>query len=134
MNRMRQLLIAAALLAVLSLAGAVPDKLLAALRTEAREAEGQGAGPAKWEYCAVSKAAYAGPPRAGIYWISYLNETGVQVVEVQASATEGGGASFANAISKLGAEGWEMVAPGPLEVNQGQSSAIYFKRPKQSAR
>jgi hypothetical protein len=52
-------------------------------------------------------------------------------MEVQASATEGGGAAFAKAISKLGSEGWEMVAPGPLEVNQGQVNALYFRRPKQ---
>lgn len=134
MNRIRLLLVAAALLVGLSLAGAVPDKLLAALRTEASEVERPDAVLTKWEYCALSKAAYAGPPRAGVYWISYFNETGVQVVEVQASATEGGGAAFAKAISRLGAEGWEMVAPGPLDVNQGQSSALYFKRPKQSTR
>ncbi|HEY9284486.1 MAG TPA: hypothetical protein VIP46_13600 [Pyrinomonadaceae bacterium] len=130
MNRKRLLLAAAVILAGLALAAAVSDNLLAAPGAQAREAVAPGAGQ-RWEYCALSKATYAGPPRAGIYWISYFNETGVQVVEVQASATEGSGAAFSKAINRLGAEGWEMVAPGPLEVNQSQSSALYFKRPKQ---
>jgi len=129
MNRKRLLLVLPAALAVLALAAAVSGKLLAASGAQAREAEGPGAGQ-RWEYCALSKAAYAGPPRAGVYWISYFHETGVQVVEVQASATEGGGAAFAKAINRLGSEGWEMVAPGALDVNQGQSNALYFKRPK----
>ena len=133
MNRKQLLLVLPAILAGLVLAAAVSDKLLATPSAQAREAEGPGAGQ-RWEYCALSKAAYSGPPRAGIYWISYFNETGVQVAEVQASATEGGGAAFAKAISRLGSEGWEMVAPGALDVNQSQTSALYFKRPKQSSR
>lgn len=133
MNRKRRLLVIPALLGVLSLAWAMPGDFSFAARTQAREAEGAGLRQS-WEYCALSKAAYVGPPRAGIYWISYFNETGVQVVEVQSSATEGGGAAFAKAINKLGSDGWEMVAPGPAEVNQLQVSALYFKRPKQSSR
>lgn len=129
----RRLLFISVLLFALSLAWVALGNSPFAARTQAREAEGAGT-RLGWEYCAVSKAAYAGPPRAGVYWISYFQEAGVQVVEVQASATEGGGAAFAKAISKLGAEGWEMVAPGPLDVNQGQSSALYFKRPKQSSK
>lgn len=129
MNRKRLLLIASLLLGALTLTWAVTGNFSFARQTQAREAGASDAGQ-RWEYCAVSKAAYAGPPRAGVYWISYFRETGVQVVEVQASATEGAGAAFAKAVSKLGAEGWEMVAVGPLEVNQGQSGAIYFKRPK----
>jgi hypothetical protein len=53
---------------------------------------------------------------------------------VQASVTEGNGAAMGKALSKLGNEGWEMVAPGPLEVNQVSTTALYFKRPKASAR
>jgi len=130
MNSKRLLLAAALILSGSALAAAVSGKLIAAPEGEARASEAAGAAQ-RWEYCALSKAAYSGTPRAGIYWISYFNETGVQVVEVQASVTEGSGAAFAKAINKLGSEGWEMVAPGPLEVNQSQSSALYFKRPKQ---
>ncbi len=133
MSRKRQLLAASVILTGLMLAAAVSNKFLPTPGAQAREADGPGVGQ-RWEYCAVSKAAYAGPPRAGVYWISYFHEAGVQVVEVQASPTEGSGAAFAKAVSKLGSEGWEMVAPGPLEVNQAQASALYFKRPKQSPR
>jgi hypothetical protein len=130
MNSKRRLLVTLVLLGALALAWAVPTNFSFAMRTQAREIKVPEAGQ-QWEYCALSKAAYAGPPRAGVYWISYFRETGVQVVEVQASVAEGGGAAFAKAISRLGSEGWEMVAPGPLEVNQAQSSSLYFKRPKQ---
>jgi hypothetical protein len=102
-------------------------------QTRAEQSEESSAGQ-KWEYCALSKAAYVGSARGGIYWISYFRETGVQVVEVEASVTDGNGAALAKTISKLGSEGWEMVAPGPLEMNQGLTSAFYFKRPKQAVR
>jgi hypothetical protein len=133
MNRTRQLLVSLLLLAGWSLSGALPGKLLSVPETQAQKAD-ESSVVQKWEYCALSKAAYAGSARGGIYWISYFHETGVQVVEVQASVTEGNGAAMAKAISKLGSEGWEMVAPGPLEVNQVSTTALYFKRPKSAAR
>ena len=82
----------------------------------------------KWEYCSLTRAAYPGSARGGLYWISYFRDGGVQVVEVEEQATERGGP--AKAISKLGEEGWEMVGQGPLEIRQGGLNAIYFKRPK----
>ncbi|HEY0100821.1 MAG TPA: hypothetical protein VGB76_17880 [Pyrinomonadaceae bacterium] len=133
MDRTRQLLFILLLLVGWSFSGALTGKLLSVPQTRAEETEQSNAGM-KWEYCALSKAAYAGSARGGIYWISYFQETGVQVVEVQASVTEGNGAAMAKAISKLGSEGWEMVAPAPLEVNQVSTTALYFKRPKAAAR
>lgn len=133
MDRKRQLLAATVLVGSTLVAAAVTDRFFPARRAQAREAEGQALGR-KWEYCALSKSAYVGPSRGGVYWISYFQESGVRVVEVEASATDGAGAAFAKAVAKLGAEGWEMVAPGQLEVNQVQSGAIYFKRPKPPAR
>jgi hypothetical protein len=133
MNRKRQLFVASVIAGSMLVAGAVTDKLLTPPRAQAREVAGQDLSR-KWEYCALSKAAYLGPSRAGVHWINYFQENGVRVVEVEASATEGGGAAFAKAISRLGSEGWEMVAPGQIEVNQGQTGAIYFKRPKQLVR
>lgn len=132
MDRMRQLIVVLLLLAGWSLGGALPAKLFSVPPTRAEQSEESNAGQ-KWEYCALSKAAYVGSARGGIYWISYFRETGVKVVEVQASVTEGNGAAMAKAISKLGSEGWEMVVPAPLEMNQGTTTALYFKRPKQAA-
>jgi hypothetical protein len=82
----------------------------------------------KWEYCSLTRAAYPGSNRGGLYWISYFRDGGVQVVEVEEQATERGGP--AKAIAKLGEEGWEMVGQGPLEIRQGNLNSIYFKRPK----
>lgn len=128
MDKTRQFLVILLLLVGWSFSGALPGKLFSVPQTRAERMEEPSAGP-KWEYCALSKAAYVGSARGGLYWISYFRETGVQVVEVQASVTEGSGAAFAKAISKLGSEGWEMVTPGPLEVNQVSTNALYFKRP-----
>lgn len=132
MDRMRQLIVILLLLTGWSLSGALPGKLFSVPQTRAQQSEASSAG-SKWEYCALSKAAYVGSARGGIYWISYFHETGVQVIEVQASVTDGNGAAMSKAISKLGSEGWEMVAPGLLEMNQGLTTALYFKRPKQAA-
>ena len=82
----------------------------------------------KWEYCALTKAAYVGSSRGGLYWISYFRDAGVEVVEVEDAALERNGP--ARAIAKLGAEGWELVGEGPLEIRAGGVRALYFKRPK----
>ena len=76
----------------------------------------------KWEYCSLTRAAYPGSNRGGLYWISYFRDGGVQVVEVEEQATERGGP--AKAIAKLGEEGWEMsgVAQHP------PFAYFYFKR------
>ena len=83
--------------------------------------------PQRWEYASLTRAA-TGPTRGGLYWISYFSEKGVRVVEVEEQATEQGGP--ARAIAQLGADGWEMVGQGPLEIRQGGLNAIYFKRPR----
>lgn len=83
----------------------------------------------KWEYCTVSKAKFTNSNRAGIYWISYFKENGVQVVEFEDTPTEKNGTS--KIIAKLGAEGWELVGQAPLDVRQGAPiDALYFKRKK----
>ncbi len=91
--------------------------------------QAQSANVKKWEYCTVSRAKYANALKAGTYWISYFREDGVQVVEVEESATERNGAT--KAIAKLGAEGWELVGAGNLDIRQGAPvEALYFKRQK----
>jgi len=83
----------------------------------------------KWEYCTVSRAKYSGNTKIGVYWISYFKEDGVQVVEIEETATERNGAT--KAIAKLGAEGWELVGTGNLDIRQGAPvDALYFKRQK----
>lgn len=84
-------------------------------------------GPDRWEYCSLSKA-MVGQGRGGLYWITYFRNGGAQVVETEELATERYGPS--KAIAMLGAEGWEMVGEGPLEMRAGGLNAIYFKRPR----
>lgn len=83
----------------------------------------------KWEYCALSRAAYTATNRRGTYWINYFRETGVEVVGVEEVAFEQDTA--AKVIAKLGEEGWEMIGPGELPVKSASVGAIYFKRRKQ---
>lgn len=82
----------------------------------------------KWEYCALTRAAYVVSNRGGLYWISYFRDSGVQVVEIEDTALEKNGPS--KALARLGEEGWEMIGEGPLEIRQGELKALYFKRPK----
>jgi len=84
----------------------------------------------KWEYCAVSKAGYAGSSRGGAYWISYFKEPGVEIVEIEEKISDQQGAPIARAIAKLGEEGWEMVGQSDLPVKTARLEAIYFKRQK----
>ena len=74
------------------LGGAVSDALHNHAPARAQSAdESQATRAQKWEYCALTKAAYAGTGRAGIYWISYFRDTGVQVMEIEDAATERNG-------------------------------------------
>lgn len=129
----RKLGLAAALLLLAAgwlLGGPVANRLSPLARTRASQS-GEARGGPQWEYCAVTRAAYAGQARSGNYWIVYFRDTGVRTVDVEASATEGSDAAFAKAVARLGSEGWEMVAPGALDVRQGAANALYFKRQKQ---
>ena len=128
MNKRRYMLLLVLMIAGF-LGGAVSNRLftLAPARAQLSD-EPKAAAAQKWEYCALTKAAYAGTGRAGIHWISYFREAGVQVVEMEDPATERNGP--AKSIAKLGEEGWEMVGQGQLEIRQRGVPALYFKRPK----
>ena len=128
MNQRRYMLLLVLMIAGF-LGGEVSNRLFtlpparAQLNDEPKPAVGQ-----KWEYCALTKAAYAGTGKAGVYWISYFRDAGVQVVEMEDLATERNGP--AKSLAKLGEEGWEMVGQGQLEIRQRGVAALYFKRPK----
>ena len=132
MNKKRHLLVIVLIMAGGLSGAALSGRFLTVTSTQARQSEVSGG--QKWEYCALSKAGYAASSRGGIYWISFFRDAGVQVVEVEGSASEGNGAALAKAIARLGGEGWEMVGQGPLEIRQGATSALYFKRPKTESR
>ena len=129
MNGRRYAAIAALVLAF-ACGAALGGRFLASARTgpAAAAAVSAPAAAQRWEYAVLTRASYAGSARAGLYWISYFNDEGVRVVEVEDQATERSGPG--KAIARLGAEGWEMVGHGPLEVGRTSLNAIYFKRPK----
>ena len=128
MNEKRYMLLMVLMIAGF-LGGAVSDKLFTLAPTQARLVdESKTAAGQKWEYCALTKAAYVGSGRGGLYWISYFRDAGVEMIEVEDTALERNGP--ARAIAKLGAEGWELVGEGPLEIRAGGVRALYFKRPK----
>ncbi|HEV2861798.1 MAG TPA: hypothetical protein VGX48_12385 [Pyrinomonadaceae bacterium] len=108
---------------------AVSERLLAPQVAEAKQDDGRD----EWEYCAVTKAQYAGSPQAGVFWIAYFRPNGVEVAEVKAGPME---SAQGKAISKLGSEGWVMVGQGPLEVRQfgpqGTPTALYFRRARRN--
>lgn len=106
------------------------DWLRAAAGTEAHASARRTAGE-RWEYCAVTKAQFAGSVRGGQYWISYFRGANVRVETVEASVTENG---LAKAVSRLGDDGWEMVGEATLDIGPGRGTppeAIYFKRPRE---
>jgi hypothetical protein len=111
------------------LSGIITHHLITSRPAQAQSAdESQKASAQRWEYCALTKAVYVGSIRGGLYWISYFRDAGVEVLEVEDTALERNGP--ARAIARLGAEGWELVGEGPLEIRVHGVRALYFKRPK----
>lgn len=98
---------------------------LRAARRKRSPRRARAAAPTKWEYCSLTRA--VAPGRSGLYWITYFRDGGMQVVEVEEQATERSGPG--KALAKLGADGWELVGQGPLDIRQGGLNALYFKRP-----
>jgi len=128
MNKKRYTLLLV-LMIVGFLSGVITYHLITSRPAQAQPAdESKKAGPQRWEYCALTKAAYVGSIRGGLYWISYFRDAGVEVVEVEDTALEGNGP--ARAIARLGAEGWELVGEGPLEIRVHGVRALYFRRPR----
>jgi hypothetical protein len=131
MNRKQSMLALAVLLIAGLLGGALFSGRLPGITTTQAQQQATSSkifAGQKWEYCALTKAAYVASNRGGLYWISYFRDSGVQVVEIEDTALERNGP--AKAIAKLGDEGWEMIAEGPLDLRQGELKALYFKRPK----
>jgi hypothetical protein len=131
MNRRHYLLTIA-----LSLSAGLAGHALSGARLTPQPVEARTAAAAvrdvQWEFCAVTKAQYAGSPQGGIYWIVYFKGEGVRTEDVRVGPT---GNAFAKAVAKLGEEGWDMVGEGPLEANipirpGGGPNAIFFKRRK----
>jgi hypothetical protein len=134
MNKTRLILTLALVLAGGLIGGAITGRMNFTVPTQAQQTDQSAAGmaarlkrPDRWEYCSLSKA-MVGQSRGGLYWITYFRAGGAQVVETEELATERYGPS--KAIAQLGAEGWEMVGEGPLEMRAGGVNAIYFKRLK----
>ena len=128
MNKKRYTLLLV-LMIVAFLSGRISHHLIRSRSAQAQSAdESQKAGAQRWEYCALSKAVYVGSIRGGLYWISYFRDAGVEVIEVEETALERSGPG--RAIARLGAEGWELVGEGPLEIKVHGGRALYFKRPK----
>ncbi|MFL6254018.1 MAG: hypothetical protein ACJ74T_03275 [Pyrinomonadaceae bacterium] len=88
----------------------------------------------QWEYCAVIKSQAIPTPRL-FAWITYFKDEGVKTETIEAGL---GGNSYAKAIAKLGADGWEMVGEGPLDIRPDPRpnapgsalTALFFKRRK----
>lgn len=124
----KQVIFISALVAVL-LIGALLQKAFTTSAVLAQKSEQATAFDGQtWEYCALSRSAYVGSSRGGLFWISYFRESGVQVVEVEDTAVERNGP--AKAMAKLGEEGWELVGEGTLDIGRGSIKALFFKRPK----
>jgi hypothetical protein len=128
MNRRHYVLVIA-----LSLASGFAGHALYGELLSPRPVHARAPADTQWEYCAVTKAQYAGSVRL-VYWINYFKGESVRTETVEAGLS---GDSFAKAVAKLGEDGWEMVGEGPLQVKPdprpgptGALTAIFFKRRK----
>jgi hypothetical protein len=83
----------------------------------------------KWEYCAMVGLRRSGYNTATTYYpsIEYFTPTGIEVVEIRSQNKKDEITQTAQAIARLGEEGWEMVGCGN---NSEVTHTIYFKRLK----
>jgi hypothetical protein len=94
----------------------------------------QSRGPTRWEYCALKGSLDARANFGSTVWyvtIHYYQPSGFREVMIDLDESRGGKSVqgvIGKAITMLGDEGWEMVT-GRSE--DGDTSWIYFKRPKQ---
>ena len=105
----------------------------------------QGTNPApregQWEYCAAQLVVvYAtdGNKTVGVGQVCYLKPSGAKCEKVE-TMVDGtlenafGVAradSWAKIISKLGDDGWQLVAEGPWLLTKSEDKPLYFRRPK----
>lgn len=133
MNRRHYLLTAALSLA----AGLAGHALYGSLPTPPAAHASPAAEPrrdSEWEYCAVVRSQAIPTPRI-FFWIVYFKDEGMKTETIEATL---GGNSYAKAIAKLGAEGWEMVGEAPLDIRpdprpgatNSAPTGVFFKRRK----
>jgi hypothetical protein len=133
MNR-RHYLLTIALSLVAGLAG---HALYAALLAPTPAHASPAAEPrreSEWEYCAVVRSQAIATPRL-FFWIVYFKDEGMKTETIEATL---GGNSYAKAIAKLGADGWEMVGEAPLDIRPdprpgaagNAPTGVFFKRRK----
>lgn len=136
---MKRIFIASAIVVALaagygarSLSFGAPPDAAAAVTVPRAQREGEESDRPQWEYCAVTRAQFAGSVRGNQYWIVYFRpQRGVEIETVE------GGVSVnaqGRAIHKLGQEGWEFAGEGVLDQERpggpNTPPAMMFKRPR----
>ena len=87
----------------------------------------------QWEYCAVAKPQGVATPRL-FMTIYYFRGEGMATESVEAGLQ---GNAYGKAIAKLGADGWEMVGEGSLNILPDPRpsalgpTGLFFKRRKE---
>ena len=129
MNRRHYLLTVALSLAAVLAGHALYGSLAA---PPAARAAAEPRRDSEWEFCAVAKPQGIVTPRL-VMTIYYFKGEGMTTEPVEAAHQ---GNSYGKAIAKLGADGWEMVGEGPLNIlpdprpNANAPTALFFKRRK----
>jgi len=81
----------------------------------------------KWEYCAITDISYFSGDGTGAYYritVIYSSDPKNRVEMKVAAATD----PLLSSLSKLGAEGWEMVGQATHGFNGYDANYLYFKR------
>jgi hypothetical protein len=129
------LLSAFALFVGLFLGSQLVERAASAQRTNPAPREGE------WEYCAAQiTVVYAteNSKTVGVGQICYFKSSGAKCERVDTMVDGTLSNSFgvakadtwAKVISKLGDDGWQLVAEGPWLVTQSEDKSLYFRRPK----
>ena len=138
---MKNLHIPAVLLLTVLLAGSLTGKFIFGSVTAQQTDDERKATVPLWEYCAISDLAVVGTEgkSVGTANICYFGSAGCRSVVVRVALEgnqfpEAKSAALAQAATRLGSEGWEMVGESTLlDVNRNDASAqvgLLFKRHK----
>lgn len=136
MNKTKQVLILAIIVAVSAVVGMIAINPFGPSSVQANQGGRNGA--QKWEYCAIISAINAknnfgqwgGLANIRYFQIGGRKEETVEVVPDIGKRYPDGEDALAKAIAKLGEEGWEIIMKEPNLENRDRY-IFYFKRPKQ---
>jgi hypothetical protein len=89
----------------------------------------------QWDYCAINSIGYGKDALKSVATLTYLTASGVRTEQILGDETSPGTygsipMAVSKAITRLGADGWELVGNGNVNAGSSWLGGLFFKRPR----